>query len=657
MNYKDVSFSLKDNFIQKYKWKQPKFGPLGYFTYKRTYARPTATHKTEEFWQTLKRVTEGTFVIQKEHCSNYHLPWNERRAQKSAQHMFQRMWEFKFLPPGRGLWAMGSEFAFKKGGACLNNCGFVSTKDISSGLATPFVWLMDMSLLGVGVGFDTKGAFTDKEVFLREPRGSSDPHVVEDSREGWVAVFRRILDAYDGKDSMPDRFDYRDIRAAGSIIKSFGGIAPGPAPLKELVLRTTEKLNEYILADKPVDSTLIVDLMNFAGAAVVAGGIRRSSEIALGTMDDEEFNNLKTKENLEDKSLARWASNNTHVVNVGDDYTEAAKRTEVNGEPGYFWIENAREYGRMSDPVNRIDHRVMGTNPCGEQSLESYELCNLVETFPINHEDLDDYKETLKFAYLYAKTVTLLRTHDSRTNQVMTRNRRIGLSQSGIIENINRWGFRTHMKWCSKGYKVVRQWDKTYSEWLGVPESIKKTTVKPSGSVSLLPGVTPGIHFPHSEYYLRRIRVAKTSHLCQAMSDAGYHVEPDVKEPNYTMVVAFPVHEPHFSKRKSDVSMYEQLELAAQMQAYWSDNQVSATVTISEGDDVAWALSMYETRLKSISFLPIAGGGYMQAPYEEINTEQYKDMVGRLKRPKLNIGIEDTGKELDKFCDTEVCEV
>ncbi|KKL05506.1 hypothetical protein LCGC14_2605380, partial [marine sediment metagenome] len=117
------------------------------------------------------------------------------------------------------------------------------------------------------------------------------------------------------------------------------------------------------------------------------------------------------------------------------------------------------------------------------------------------------------------------------------------------------------------------------------------------------------------------------------------------------------VHEPHFSKRKADVSMYEQLELAAQMQAYWSDNQVSATVTIYVGDDVAWALSMYETRLKSISFLPIAGGGYMQAPYEEINAEQYKDMVGRLKRPKLNIGIEDTGKELDKFCDTEVCEV
>ena len=657
MEYKDVSFSLKDTFVQKYKWKQPKWGPLGYFTYKRTYARPLSANKSEEFWQTLQRVVEGCFVIQKQHCHHYYLPWNERRSQRSAQEMFQRMWEFKFLPPGRGLWAMGSEFAFKKGGACLNNCGFVSTADIGTAFSTPFVWLMDMSLLGVGVGFDTKGAFQTREVFLREPRPTKDTHEVEDSREGWVSVFKRILDAYDGKDSMPSSFDYSLVRPEGSIIHSFGGIAPGPAPLEELVARTTNKLNEYLILENPVDSTLIVDLMNFAGAAVVAGGIRRSSEIALGTMDDEEFNNLKTNGALEDRYLARWASNNTHIVEVGDDYTEAAKRTEQNGEPGYFWIENARLFGRMGDPPNNIDHRVMGTNPCGEQSLESYELCNLVESFPIRCDSKADYFKTLKYAYLYAKTVTLLRTHDPRTNQVMTRNRRIGLSQSGIVENLHRRGFREHMKWCDEGYAVVKKWDKTYSEWLGIPESIKKTTVKPSGSVSLLPGVTPGIHYPHSEYYIRRIRVARTSHLVQAMITAGYQVVPDLKLGDSTMVVSFPVHEPNFSKRKADVSMFEQLELAAQMQAYWSDNQVSVTITLSEGEDVASALSMYETRLKSVSFLPISNHGYEQAPYEEISGDEYEDLVAGLKRPRLNIGLEDEGKVLEKFCESEVCEL
>lgn len=659
MNYKDASFSLKDGFIQKFKRRQPQWGPLGYFTFKRTYSRPLSTNKSEEFWQTLQRVVEGCFVIQKAHCDHYHLPWNERMAQKSAQEMYQRMWDFKFLPPGRGLWAMGSEFAFEKGGACLNNCGFVSTVDLVHEFSAPFVWLMDMSLLGVGIGFDTKGAFGDKEIFLREPRTTTEPHVVEDSREGWVATFKRILDAYDGKDSIPEEFDYSLIRPAGSIIHGFGGIAPGHGPLKEMVTRTITKLNEYLASDKPVDSTLIVDLMNFAGAAVVAGGIRRSSEIALGTMDDAEFNELKSNGALKDKSLARWASNNTHIVRKGDNYTEAAKRTAVNGEPGYFWIENARKYGRMKDRPNYKDHRVMGTNPCGEQSLESYELCNLVESFPIRHDNKEDYFKTLKYAYLYAKTATLLRTHDSRTNQVMTRNRRIGLSQSGIVENINHLGFREHMVWCNKGYEVVKQWDKAYSEWLGIPESIKKTTVKPSGSVSLLPGVTPGIHYPHSEYYIRRIRVAKTSHLIQAMKDAGYEVVPDVKEPEYTMVVSFPVHEPNFSKRKEDVYMYEQLELAAQMQAYWSDNQVSVTVTVDEeeGRDIATALSMYETRLKSVSFLPLVAHGYEQAPYEEITEEVYEKMSMGLKRPKLNIGLDDDGKSFDKFCDTESCEI
>jgi hypothetical protein len=141
------------------------------------------------------------------------------------------------------------------------------------------------------------------------------------------------------------------------------------------------------------------------------------------------------------------------------------------------------------------------------------------------------------------------------------------------------------------------------------------------------------------------------------MQDAGYKVEEDNNLPESTMVVEFPVHEPNFSKRKDDVCMFEQLELAAQMQHYWSDNQVSVTVTLC-GDDVATGLAMYETRLKSVSFLPLEDHGYEQAPYEEITEEQYEEMVSGLKRPKLNIGMDDDGKTFDKFCDADgVCEI
>ncbi|MBD3260538.1 MAG: fused protease/ribonucleoside-triphosphate reductase [Candidatus Altiarchaeales archaeon] len=584
------------------------------------------------------------------------LPWSNRKAQKSAQEMFKRMWDFKFLPPGRGLWAMGSEFIFDKGGSALNNCGFVGTAELDADFSAPFVWLMDMSMYGVGVGFDTKGA--EKEVFLKKPKRTKDVHVVEDSREGWVALFQRVLDSYVGRDSLPSDIDYSQIREPGSPIKGFGGIAPGYKPLKELIDRTLRILDKYVAEEAPVDTPLIVDLMNFAGAAVVAGGIRRTAEIAFGDMQDEEFLHLKDLENLKNNDLARWASNNSVVAAVGADYTNIATQTAINGEPGYFWLENAQAYGRMIDPPNWVDYRISGCNPCSEQSLESWELCNLVESFPSRHEDLEDYKTTLKYAYMYAKTVTLLPTHDPRTNAVMLRNRRIGLSQTGIVENINRVGLREHLRWCDLGYKEVRHWDKIYSDWLCVPESIKVTSVKPSGTVSLLPGVTPGIHFPHSEYYIRRVRVGSNSPLWGIMKEAGYPVEPDKMQPDYTMIVSFPVHEDHFDRRKSEVSMWEQFELAAQIQAYWADNQVSVTITIKpeESQDLPRALSMYESRLKSVSFLPLTDHQYEQAPYEEITESEYKKLHSKLKKVRLN-PVDEEDRVVDKFCDGDTCEI
>jgi hypothetical protein len=573
--------------------------------------------------------------------------------------MYGLIFDFKFCPPGRGLWAMGTEFMFEKGGACLNNCGFVSTDQISDDFSSPFVWLMDMSMMGVGVGFDTEGAF-GKEVFLKEPRITKETFTIPDSREGWVLAFKRVLDAFSGRDSLPDTFDYSEIRPAGEPIKGFGGVAPGPDPLIELVDRTKTMLGSYVKEDRPVDSTLIVDLMNFAGAAVVAGGIRRTAEIAFGRMDDEEFRTLKEQENIEDKNLARWASNNSLLANVGSSYDSAAALAATNGEPGFFWLDNARAYGRTSDGKSWSDSRVAGCNPCGEQSLESFELCNLVETFPSRHEGQEDYLRTLKYAYLYAKTVTLCSTHEPRTNAVMFRNRRIGVSQTGIVENINKVGFREHINWCEAGYQEITKWDDVYSGWFCIPKSIKKTTVKPSGTVSLLPGTTPGVHFPHSEYYIRRIRVSENSReLWEPMKEAGYPVERD-EYANQTMVVSFPVHEKYFERNKNQVSIWEQFELAAALQAKWSDNQVSITITVKpeEAGDLPKALSMFETRLKSVSFLPLRGDKvYKQAPYETITKKEYDKLARKINKVKLNLTA-DEDRVVEKFCDADgVCEI
>ena len=206
-------------------------------------------------------------------------------------------------------------------------------------------------------------------------------------------------------------------------------------------------------------------------------------------------------------------------------------------------------------------------------------------------------------------------------------------------------------------YNYIKDTDRIYSDWLCVRESIRVTTVKPSGSVRLLPQVTPGIHFPHSEYYIRRIRFQEDSPLVSILTENGYKIEKDKYSPN-TVVAEFPVKEEYFDRSKKTVSMWEQLELAAQMQTYWSDNAVSATITFksSESEDISSALEFYETRLKSISFLPLEEHGYEQAPYQEITKQEYENMVSSIT-PILGIGNQSTEvhDQDNRFCTTDTC--
>ncbi len=645
-------FVLTDKFLAEFKGKQPDWGPLGYITFKRTYARPLEGRRTEEYWESVRRVVEGCYTIQQNHCMNLKLPWNPNKAQRSAQEMFRLMWNFKFLPPGRGLWMMGTDYIYKRGSAALNNCAFVSTEEIDTDFAEPFCFLMDMSMLGVGVAFDTKGA---GKVTIQEPIVGEFTHVVEDSKEGWCDLVRSVLNAYVGRGRRPAHIDYSKIRPMGSPIQTFGGIAPGPGPLIECVENITKILQAR--GGHQISSTDITDLMNVIGKCVVSGGVRRTAELALGSPDDTDYLELKDPKLHEDKLTAwRWASNNSVSAYEGMDYHMVGAQTAKNGEPGYFWVENARAFGRLKDGATWADAKVAGTNPCAEQSLESYEICNLVETFPSRHESLEEYKRTLKFAYLYAKTVTLIPTHNERTNAIMLRNRRIGLSQSGIVESFQRHGRREHFRWCDDGYQYVCKLDKIYSQWLCVPESVKKTSVKPSGTVSLLPGVTPGIHYPHSKYYFRTIRVDKTSPLIDPIRRAGYRIEESVYGDN-TLVVYFPVQDKYFDRSKSEVSVWEQVENVAQMQYYWADNQVSATITFlpAEAKDISFILELYETRLKSISFLPLKEHNYPQAPYQEITKEAYELAVSKLK--PLDFEMINTDEAQDLFCDGDKCEI
>ena len=531
-------FRLTEGFLEKYVGQQPEWGPVGYVTYRRTYSRPLPNGQTEEFWQTLQRVVEGTYAIQKTHCRYFGLPWNQIKAQKSAQRMFELMWEMKFLPPGRGLWAMGTDYIKTRSAAPLLSCAFTSTKDLATDFADPFMFLMDMSMLGVGVGGDTRGAGT---VVIKQPKQSEYIFTVPDTREGWCAIAECILLSYVGKAAKPLSIDYSLVRPAGVPIKTFGGIAAGPEPLRQLVEIDIPSVLDPLIG-KPITSTAIVDIFNFVGKCVVSGNVRRSAEILFGNPTDEEFLLLKDptlhKTELEDR---RWCSNNSVIVEPETDFSRLANLTAINGEPGFFWLKNAQAWGRMCDPPTFSDMRVQGANPCVEQSLEDRELCCLVENFIARCSSLEEFKEVLKHSYLYAKTVTLLPTHNQRSNAVMMRNRRIGCSLAGISRAIGKLGYSELVRWLDEGYRHIRYLDRIYSEWLCIPESVKVTSIKPGGTIPLLPGEPPGMHFPHSEYYIRNIRIGDKSPLVDHLTKAGFSVEKDIYTPN-TVVIIFPFH-------------------------------------------------------------------------------------------------------------------
>jgi ribonucleoside-triphosphate reductase len=652
-------FKLSENFINKYKRKKPPFGfnGLGELVYMRTYSRIKENGKNERWWETIQRVVEGTYSMQKNWIDQHQLGWNPWQAQASAQEMYDRMFYMKFLPPGRGLWAMGTAITEEKNlYAALNNCAFVSTKTIKDDYSKPFCFLMDASMLGVGVGFDTKGA---GEIIVKGVNvdRKEEIYVIPDTREGWVDSLKLLLESYfHGTSEI--KFDYTLIRPAGAPIKGFGGVSSGHEPLEEIHKEIRKVLEQN--SKEPITVTTIVDIMNLIGKCVVAGNVRRTAEIVFGDPYDDEYLDLKNYKVNPHREQFGWTSNNSIFAELGMDYTDVCKRINDNGEPGFAWLQNMRKFSRMQNGGDNKDHRVAGGNPCLEQSLESYELCCLVETFPNNHEDLDDYKRTLKYAYLYAKTVTLGKTHWPDTNRVMLRNRRIGCSVSGVAQFITKHGMEELRTWLENGYDTIQDWDKQYSDWFAVPKSIKTTSVKPSGTVSLLVGATPGMHYPESRFYIRRMRLSKHSELIEPLQKAGYKLEPAFGSEDTTMVVEVPVDVGEGIRTASELSIWEQFSLAAFLQRHWADNQVSCTATFNpetEATELPHVLNYFQYRLKGISLLPRHPlGAYKQMPYEAITEQEYDKQVSKLKYLSF-VGVEGEEAEIDKFCNNDVCDI
>lgn len=649
--------------------KSPKFGfnGLGEVVFRRTYSR-----NNESWHDVVIRVIEGSLSIRKEHFFRNSLLWDDNSWQPFAREMALSLFDMEWLPPGRGLWMMGTDFAYTKGSMALNNC---AATDTTEDFVLSAEWTMDALMNGVGVGFSTywRGEATSPN------KEDPETFVIPDSREGWVQSLILLMCSYInspkyGKCKFPN-FDYSQIRPAGVPIHGFGGLSSGHEPLKKLHDRIEIYLDNFCKGffvrengdNVPYTHTRVVaDVFNAIGACVVAGNVRRSAQICMGDVEDTTFINLKNYTENPERCEIGWMSNNSVVLKPNCDYEdfaaipEMAKRIIDNGEPGMINLVNVQRYGRYGKEMK--DNATL-VNPCGEIALENFELCNLSETFPPRCANKERFFQALRFATFYSSTVSLLPTHRPETNAVVARNRRIGVSISGIAqwasgEVPKDWGTMNYTKltkFLRQGYGIVRQENTRLAHEAGIPESIRVTTIKPSGSISLLAGVTPGMHYPVSRYAIRRMRIGNNSPLVPSLIAANIPYEPDTYSDN-TLVFEFVID--HGNVRPcEEVSPWEQFGLVAMLQRCYSDNCVSATVYFDkekDSTDVEKLLAMHIPVLKSVSMLPIFNHNYAQAPYEKIDEEKFNELKDSYSQPEFST-VQNNVPEGSKFCTGDTC--
>lgn len=515
-----------------------------------------------------------------------------------------------------------------------------------------------MLLLGGGVGFSVRRSDVNelprikKNVQVTHLNTKDADFIVPDSREGWISLLRKTLESFfvTGKS-----FTYSTIlvRGAGEEIRGFGGKASGPLPLIDGI----EKISDIFHSreGKKLRSIDALDILNILGSIVVAGNVRRSAEIALGDSDDILF--LRAK-NWGMGTIPNWRAMSNNTI-YADDYDyltdEFWQGYAGNSEPyGLFNLALSQRKGRLLDPD--IVDTCEGTNPCGEISLAPYESCVLAEIVLPRVTSQEELNDIARLLYKAQKAAAALPSHWKQVNDVVSRNMRIGLGVTGILQAQNK------IDWLDACYMQLREYDKYWSASNRWNESIKLTTIKPSGTLSLLAGVTPGIHPALYRHYIRRIRMASNDPLVQTCKDKGYPVEYlrkfDGSVDYGTVVVSFPCVTADGTPTNKELSAVEQLQYVSRLQSVWSDNAVSCTVYYRKEElpDIrAWLAEHYETEVKSVSFLLANEHGFKQAPYEEITEDEYNALV--LSVMPL-VSVEYAGEFMDSDeCSTGACPV
>ena len=622
------------------------------FIHTSRYARFIDEEKRRETWgETVSRYVD--FVT-----NHIETNFKYKLNNKIKEELLDTILSLKVMPSMRALMTAGP--ALERDNTAGYNCSYIPIDHIRS-----FDEVMYILLCGTGVGFSVERSNTEKLPIVAEEFEDSDTIIaVQDSKAGWARAFRELIAMlYSGQ--VP-KIDVTRVRPAGSRLKTFGGRASGPQPLISLFDFTIKTFKNA--AGRQLNSLECHDVVCKVGEIVVVGGVRRSALISLSNLQDDRMRSAKTGQWWLEEGQ-RALSNNSATYTIKPDMSVFIKEWKSlydskSGERGIFNRQAAKN--KASENNRRDIEWDFGTNPCSEIILRPYQFCNLTEVVIRATDSEKDLLAKVRAATIlgtFQSTFTDFKYLRKIWKQNTEEERLLGVSLTGIMDN--RLTSNPKKELLMKLRKEAVDTNKEFSKKLGIPQSTAITCVKPSGTVSQLVDSASGIHSRHNQYYIRTVRGDKKDPLTALMIDKGIPYEPDITKPDSVVVFSFPMQAPNDCITRNDLTAIDQLETWLIYQRYWCEHKPSCTVSVREHEwlDVGAWVYKYFDEISGISFLPYSDHVYQQAPYQDIDKNQYleaiKDMPQHIDWRELsNYEEEDntTGSQ-ELACSSGVCEI
>lgn len=545
-----------------------------------------------------------------------------------TERIYEAIKNLEVMPSMRALMTAGK--ALDRDHVAGFNCSYVSVDDPRA-----FDEILYILMCGTGVGFTVERQEVSKLPTIPEELFKTDTTIsVRDSKIGWATAFRELISLlYSGR--IP-KWDTSKLRPAGARLKTFGGRSSGPRPLEDLFEFTVALFKRAI--GRKLSSLEAHDLVCKIADVVVVGGVRRSALISLSNLSDERMRNAKNGQWWEDNIQRALANNSVSYTEKPEIEIFLKEWTALieskSGERGIF---NRVAATKQASLTGRRDLSYsFGTNPCGEIILRPQEFCNLSEVVIRAEDTLQDLLEKVELATIigtFQSTLTQYRYLRPQWRKNVEDERLLGVSLTGIMDHpILNSVSDTAKEWLHELKIRAVHTNKIWAYQLGINPSASITCVKPSGTVSQLVDSASGIHARFAPYYIRTVRADKLDPIGKFLKTSGVPVEDDVTKPDKTDVFSFPMKAPSTAIFTKDRSAIEQLEHYLMVRTYWCEHNPSITVYVKQDDWLevgAWVYKHFD-QLCGVSFLPQTEHVYKQAPYQEIEQQQYEELVKQM---------------------------